>query len=386
MKSKRNIALLYAIALLQGMIFYAPIATLYRQAVGVSVFQITIIESISLALCLLLELPWGIIADKIGYRQTMLICCGLYFISKIVFLCADGFGMFLAERIILSVVISGLSGVDTSMLYLSCKDGYSQRVFGVYNNLSTLGTLFAALVFALFLREDYRLSGFLTVISYFLAALLAFFLREPPGRQERTAVSRTGGFLLTLRTVFKTKGLISLLISIAFLNETHQTVTVFLSQVQYAKCGIGAAQIGFIFMAVTVTGLLGVHSATLTKRFGALPLAAVLFLVSAAACTVMALTESAALAVASVILLRLAFSLFQPLQLETQNRGVVSANRATVLSINSVLISSVGVGTNLVFGKLADTNLSHSLLFGGLLCLGGFVLFSLWHKHGGKKA
>ena len=65
---------MYAIALLQGMVFYGPIATLYRQAKGVSVLQITIIESVSLTLCLLLEFPWGILADQIGYKRTILLC------------------------------------------------------------------------------------------------------------------------------------------------------------------------------------------------------------------------------------------------------------------------------------------------------------------------
>ena len=72
MENKRNIRLMYAIALLQGMVFYRPIATLYRQAAGVSVFQITLIESISLALALALEVPWGILADRIGYRRSMI--------------------------------------------------------------------------------------------------------------------------------------------------------------------------------------------------------------------------------------------------------------------------------------------------------------------------
>ena len=58
---KKNVYLLYAIALLQGMVFYGPIATLYREAQGVSASQITLIESISLILCLALEIPWGVI-------------------------------------------------------------------------------------------------------------------------------------------------------------------------------------------------------------------------------------------------------------------------------------------------------------------------------------
>lgn len=89
---KKNLYVMYAIALLQGMIFYGPIATLYRQAQGVTVFEITVIESISLALGILLEIPWGMIADKIGYRKTMIFCSSLYFISKIVFWQATGFG------------------------------------------------------------------------------------------------------------------------------------------------------------------------------------------------------------------------------------------------------------------------------------------------------
>ena len=120
---KRNIYLMYAIAFLQGMVFYGPVATLYRQACGVSVFQITVIESISLFLCILLEVAWGVAADRIGYKKTMVFCCVLYFLSKIVFWRASGFGGFLAERVMLSVVIAGLSGVDTSILYLSCNSG-----------------------------------------------------------------------------------------------------------------------------------------------------------------------------------------------------------------------------------------------------------------------
>lgn len=93
---KKNLYVMYALALLQGMVFYGPIATLYRQAQGVTVFEITVIESISLALGILLEIPWGMIADKIGYRKTMIFCSSLYFISKIVFWQATGFGGFLA--------------------------------------------------------------------------------------------------------------------------------------------------------------------------------------------------------------------------------------------------------------------------------------------------
>lgn len=154
-----------AIALLQGMVFYAPVATLYRRAAGVSVFEISLIEAVSLALCVALEVPWGYLADRLGYRRTMVLCCGLYFISKLVFWQADSFGDFLTERILLAVVQAGLSGTDSAILYLSCKGRDSLRVFSVYNALTMAGLVAAGGVFALLPAGSYRLGALLTAAA-----------------------------------------------------------------------------------------------------------------------------------------------------------------------------------------------------------------------------
>lgn len=184
MKIKRNIYLMYGISLLQGMVFYGPIATLYRQAAGVTVFEITLIESISLALCIALEMPWGVVADRIGYKNTLVISSLIYVVSKVVFWKADGFGGFLLERVMLSVVMAGMSGCDVSLLYLSCREGESHQVFGVYNLLNTAGLLAAALIFSVAIGDDYRMAGFLTVLTYAAAAALAFGLKEV--KEKRT--------------------------------------------------------------------------------------------------------------------------------------------------------------------------------------------------------
>lgn len=184
MKLRKNIILMYAITFLQGMVFYSAVATLYRQAVGVSVFQITLIESISLALSLALELPCGILAEKIGYRRMMILCNVLYFISKIVFWQADDFGMFLIERILLGFIFAGLSGIDTSILYLSCEEDYVQRAFGFFDGLSTAGMLLAAGTYTVLLHGQYRMAALFTVVTYGLAMVLTFFLQEVKSTQE----------------------------------------------------------------------------------------------------------------------------------------------------------------------------------------------------------
>lgn len=243
---KRNLWIMYAIALLQGMVFYGPIATLYRQAHGLTIFQITLIESISLSLLILLEIPWGIIADKIGCRHTIIFCSALYLISKIIFWKADGF------------------------------------------------------------------AGFLTVISYGGAAFLSLFLTDV--RIHSVKKTGTEPFRVTIKKAMKNRSLLLFLIAAALLSETHQTITVFLNQLQYQKCGLSGSSIGLLFVAATRL---------------AFPSAA------------------------AILILRFSNTLFQPLLTEIQNRQIRTDNRATALSVNSMLLNSVAIGTNLVFGALA---------------------------------
>ena len=342
---KRNLWIMYAIALLQGMVFYGPIATLYRQAHGLTIFQITLIESISLALLILLEIPWGIIADKIGCRHTIIFCSALYLISKIIFWKADGFAGFLVERIMLSVVESGFSGVDSTILYLSCGQKNSQKVFGVYHSMSMAGLLFAAGVYAMVVQDHYPLAGFLTVISYEGAAFLSLFLTDV--RIHSVKKTDTEPFRVTIKKAMKNRSLLLFLIAAALLSETHQTITVFLNQLQYQKCGLSGSSIGLLFVAATRL---------------AFPSAA------------------------AILILRFSNTLFQPLLTEIQNRQIRTDNRATALSVNSMLLNSVAIGTNLVFGALADRTLSGAFLFGTGICIISCLIFYHLFAPGRKHA
>lgn len=167
---KRNLWIMYAIALLQGMVFYGPIATLYRQAHGLTIFQITLIESISLSLLILLEIPWGIIADKIGCRHTIIVCSVLYLISKIVFWKADGFAGFLTvisyggaaflSLFLTDVRIHSVKKADTEPFRVTIKKAMKNR--------SLLLFLIAAGTFGILFLLCHRTAGNLQLPSAFL--------------------------------------------------------------------------------------------------------------------------------------------------------------------------------------------------------------------------
>lgn len=372
---KRNVYILWGIALLQGMVFYAPVATLYRQAAGLGIFHITLIESISLWLMLCLEIPWGALADRIGYRKTMLVCCFLFFVSKIVFWKADGFAGFLLERILLSVVCAGLSGVDTGMLYLSSGGTDSHRAFSVYESMGQLGILSAAGIYALWVGENYRLAAFLTMLSYGAAALLSLGLVEViPAREEQR---RTGNMLAVLKTQLGNPRILLLLLAVGLLNESHQTITVFLSQLQYADAGMTQAEISLAYILMSLAALAGGLSAKLCHKTGAKTMGMLLFALASFSCILLGAFPVPVLSVLAVILLRLCFSLMQPLQTELQNRQITGGDRATALSMNAVVMESMGIFLNLVFGRLAEVRLAAAMFLGAALCALGAILYRL---------
>ena len=372
---KRNIVLLWGIALLQGMVFYAPVATLYRQAAGLGIFHITLIESISMGLMLILEIPWGALADRIGYRKTMLICCFLYFISKIVFWQAEGFAGFLMERLLLSVVCAGLSGVDSAMLYLSCDETDSHRVLSIYEYLGQLGMLGAAGIHALWIGENNRLAAFLTVISYGIAAVLSLGLTEviPSG----TVRGSTGNMLSVLKKQLGNPRVLLLLLAVGLLNESHQTITVFLSQLQYTKAGMNHGEISIAYILTNLAALAGVFSANLCRKTGPRAMGTGLLLLATFSCLLLGLFPMPVISVVAVILLRLVFGLMQPLQMDLQNQQFNGRERATALSMNAVVIESLGIFLNLCFGRLAEFRLDAAMFLGAALCGAGTVLYRL---------
>ena len=370
---KRNIILLWGIALLQGMVFYTPVATLYRQAAGLGIFHITLIESISLWLMLCLEIPWGWAADRIGYRKTMLVCCFLYFISKILFWQAEGFGGFLLERLLLSVVCAGLSGVDSAMLYLSCGEEDSHRVFSVYENLGQLGILGAAGIYALWIGDHYRLAAFLTVLSYGAAAVLSLGLTEvsPENNDKKTQAN----MLSVMKDQLCNPKVLLLLLSVGLLNECHQTITVFLSQIQYIRAGMRHSAIALVYVLTNLAALAGGFSAGLCRKTGARAMGTGLMVVSALSCFLLGFFPFPVISVLAVIMLRLCFSLLQPLHMDLQNKQITGRDRATALSMNAVVMESIGIFLNLMFGALAEAHLAWAMLLGAVLCGWGAVLY-----------
>lgn len=368
MKRQRNIPLMYVIAFLQGMVFYAPVASLYRQARGMSLGQIALLESISFLIQLAMELPWGVAADRIGYKKTMFAGCAVFALSKLAFWRADSFMDFFWERVLLSAAIAALSGVDDSILYLSCPDRDSQKVFGRYGAFSTAGLLASAGAFSLWMAENYALAALATLVAYALAAVLALFLAEvrPPEMKRREPAR---AFFRLLQSTLRQRRFLLLVICWALYGQALSSVCTWLSQNQYLRCGMSGRAMGFAFILVSVASMAGVFSQPVTDRVGRSRAIPGTLALAGLACLALVFTRSAALSAGCILFLEGSFALVSPLASQVWNRQVTSADRATQLSVYAVLDEAVAAGGSLVIGRVADASLDGAFGLCAAACL-----------------
>ncbi len=376
MLQKKNIFLMYALNFLQGLVFYAAVATLYRQQAGISLTEMALIESISFALSLLLEVPWGMLADRIGYRRTMIICSLLFALSKVIFWQAEGAPMFLLERVLLAVVCAGNSGVDAAILVSSCPENQQQRVFGLYDALGNAGLLAASAGFTLFFTADYRAAALATVVSYGIAALLPFFLTEVKPSQRKSTPA-FGPLVEALRRLLHCKGLLWLVLAGRLFAEVSHFALAFLSQLQYQLGSMSSTAIGAVYTLMTALSLLSPLSAPLTECLGQRRTGWLLMVSTPLCCALMALTASPAVSIPAFLLMEAAAALYGPLHAAMENARIPSQDRATTLSVHALAGNTVAICVQIGLGAAADASLSMALGLCAAACLFAAAGFAL---------
>lgn len=362
---KRNIPIMFMISLLQGMVFYASIASIYRQTFGITIFEISLIEGINYALTILLEMPWGILADRIGYKKSMIICSFLYFISKIIFYKAYGFAMFLIERILLAFVFSGLTGVDSSILYLSDQEN-SHRNFGYHSACGTIGMLLSSFIFAFFIKDDLRMSAFATIIPYMFAFILSLFLIEVKDTKKETQKPK---ILPLFKEILKNKKLIRLLISTALLTQTTQLLAVFLNQDKYLEIGLSLSQIGYINILINFLDTSNALSKKLSDLFGRNRMAIMTLSLQCLFTLCAGFSKNVFLVILSFCMIDVLYGFFMPISSSIQHESIESDDRASMISANSMFIDIICIIVVIVCGRIAD----YDLKLGILSC--AFLLF-----------
>ncbi|WP_040214546.1 MFS transporter [Clostridium polynesiense] len=375
MNKKFNVYFMYAIVFLQGFIFYGPISVIYRQSRGLSMSSMFLIESISWILIIILEIPWGWFADRFGYKKTLVISNFLFFVSKIVFYKADSFGLFFLERALLSLSLAGLSGCDISLIYLSIEEKDGEKVFGRYNAFTTGGFLIASLMSSFLIKESLDSTAFWTIIPYGVAFILTLFLKDIKEEEEERPNLKRSFF-----TAFKNKKIIPLVLSMALISEVVQAVSVFLNQTQYIRSGIDIRFFGVLTAVMQIVRLNSAKAHRLTSVIGKNKSLEVLYILVGLSCAALIVSSNAFVTVLAIALVCAGEALAGPIVLNIENESIKTDDRATLLSIYSMLGNLLAVGTNIIVGGAADISASFAFIVCTLMSLSAYILILIYNK------
>ena len=121
MKSlQRNLPLLCLFKACQMSLFPLSIITLFHQfQIGLTQEQILIIQGIKSLICALFEFPAGWIADRIGYRKTLILGSISLLICWVLYTQADSFNGIVLADAFLGIGWSFIYGTDAALLYES---------------------------------------------------------------------------------------------------------------------------------------------------------------------------------------------------------------------------------------------------------------------------
>ena len=180
-----NIRKLYAFAFLQRTLFPMAIITLFwKDQIGLSLTQILLLQSIFSAASVLLEYPSGYISDRLGYRTALTIATVLGTAGWGFYTLATTFNDVLFAEILLGISLSFISGSDSALLFETLREEkaeglyarYEGRMNGFSQSGEALGALFAGLMYA----SAPLLPFFLQVVICLLAFSVVRTMKEPP--------------------------------------------------------------------------------------------------------------------------------------------------------------------------------------------------------------
>lgn len=372
---RRNIPLMYAIAFFQGIVLYASISTLYRQARGLTLSEYAVIDGFSYIFQLAFEIPFGMLADRIGYKRTLIFSNGLYLLSKIIFWQAFGFGSFLLERLFFSMALAGLSGLDVSILYLSCGKQDSQKIFSRYSAFGTAGMLTGCFIFTLFLSEHYAATAFGTVISYGIAFVLSFFVADVKDSEPKEKKPSLASLLEILKLTLQDRKFLLFILGDALICYGVWASRILLSQQRFLELGLTEQHIGWMELVLSCLALSAVYSATLTKKLGFRKFIVTCISTVTLSILILGFTGNVWLAVFSSALIEIFYDFLMPLVNDLYSKHVTVSDRATQLSVYAMISEIISFCLSFLTSFVTANSYSDSFVFCAFLTTVGIFLF-----------
>jgi MFS family permease len=354
-----NVGKSYLYRFLMEFQLWWPIWVVYLQVKrGLSLTQITLLDTPFLLLIVLTEVPTGAIADRFGRRWSLILGSTLFAAAVAIFAVADNYWVILASYTAWGLGLTFQSGADVAILYDSLKEcgreDDFEKINGRLTAVRSLSVLIAILIGAPIAEATgYSLPILLSAGIALLAVPVAISMHEPAREhdelQARYLQTLAGG----VREAWDQPALRYIILFSATITAATFTPLVF-QQPFLRHHDVGTGNLGLwqapIRAAGVVSALLAYQFVSrVGQRAAFLALPLMLGISSLALAGV-----DHTMAAAAFLGMGLVAGAHPPILATYINRRIDSARRATILSVQSVTGSAMLAISQPIGGAIAD--------------------------------
>ena len=277
----RNIPLFIAFRRLFNARFYYPIFAVLQLDYGLTMAQFAILNAIWAVSIVLLEVPSGALADKLG-RRPMIIIAAVLMILEMSLIAFVPFGnanlifwVWVLNRILSGAAEASASGADEALAYDSLPEGEQEgqwpKVLARLMTLSSCAFVVAMLIGGAVYDHSFlnnllgtnfaketaiRFPIYLTLISALIALPISLLMKEPVTQSEDlasdslwTSIHKTGGWIISTPIVFA-------LILAALVHDTLVRLFLTMNSEYYRLIDLPESSFGIIGASFAAMGIL----------------------------------------------------------------------------------------------------------------------------------
>ncbi len=397
----RNIRTDYIYCFMKNFDISSSIWVLYMVYKGMSLWQIGIVEGIYHLTSLLCEVPSGALADLLGRKKVILagrICSAL---SSLVCLFGGNMWHFAIAFAISAIGQNLNSGSEEALLYDSMKQlGQSDRYLKVNSRLNVIIEIaqgIATVAGGVIAEYSFAWCYIISVIVALLALAPALFFVEPeiadnvkksnsnddkisdnheviPSDGKICVVNMVKAHFITSMKVIQSDAALRRILFYYPMVFTFHTIVFFYGQEFFSLLGLNKIEISFVMLFAGVISILGALSSEwFLKQFGnkAKYIASILM-----GCGIIFMSRyNLVVSILAFAVINYANSVLYPIQSSAINELIPSKQRATIISVNSMIFSVLMFFLFPICGLFADmTNLHLVFLLLGIMQLAIMVM------------
>lgn len=380
-KLKQNIYAEYFYGFINNLNMANSIWVLYLAYRGMNLLQIGLLEGVYHLTGLLFEIPSGAVADLLGRKKTLLSGRILMVISCIIMLFANSFAGFALGFFFQALSGNFNSGSEEAMLYDSMKCiGREEDYLTVSGRLNTLYEVaqgIATVAGGILAEYSYTYCYIACIVIALLGLLPTLCMTEPPIHAEdaseeptkRTIADTIANHFQTSSSILKEdKTLLHLILYYSVVFAAY-TLLFFYSQQYFSDLGLNKIEISVIMLFAGIVACLG---ALFSERLSSL-LGKKATLLGACAIALSVLSfglHHLYVAIGALLVATFCNSLLYPIQSNALNQRIPSAQRATLISVNSMFFSVFMILFFPMVGAVADRiGLAHAFCGIGAIVL-----------------